>query len=69
MLPFLRFCEDYKYVLSFFGMVTIHAIWVYYTVTEHERRIKKLEDDTVPIRDLLHQMDTKLNILVDGYKQ
>lgn len=69
MIQFLTFCERYWYVLSFFGGLIVHAIWFWFTTVDHEKRIRMLEGKQEPMEALLQRMDTKLNILVEGYKQ
>jgi hypothetical protein len=63
-------------IIMFFAGLVFHALWTYFKVDNHERRIKDMEkkqDDfaklTASIENKISAIDAKLDILLEGYKR
>lgn len=66
--------EKYWGIILFLLGLCFHAIWTYIKVGEHESDIRELKDksneNTTAINDIksvLNSMESKLDILVDGF--
>lgn len=76
VMNFLEIINKYWGIILFLAGAIFHALWTYFRVGEHGTRINKLEVDTdshgksiQKIESTLQGMDSKLDILVEGYKK
>lgn len=67
--------EYWGFVMFLLGL-SFHAIWTYFRVDNHEKRISKVEDDLeminkthTSIESRLSSIEAKLDILVNNFKQ
>lgn len=61
------------FVLFLLGLI-FHAIWTYFQVSEHSKRLGKLEEEhsntsssVNELKDMVGRMEAKLDILVEGF--
>jgi len=65
----------WAFVLFIMGLV-FHAIWTYFRVDEHGKRISKLEEEHAitansvsELKEMISSINAKLDILVEGYSK
>lgn len=68
--------KEYWGITMFLIGLVFHAVWTYFQVAEHNKRLDKLEqkqDDfselTASIVNKISAIDAKLDILLEGYKK
>ncbi len=67
--------EYWGFVLFLLGLI-FHAVWTYFRVGEHDKRLAELEKERTSLgaevsklTAQVQKMDTKLDILLEGYNK
>lgn len=68
--------KEYWGIILFFLGLAFHALWTYFKVDDHGKRLEKIESDKQMSDSLISELRTeiktmsgKLDILVDGFKK